>query len=136
MVHGLDDESFAVNVGVMHTLQSSVKLADVQPGKLAKKTEQQKVQERQALCQRNGWRFLPFIVEAIGVFGGKAQNLLQKLISLWAIAHGCSKSEASLSCRTRLELALIRGQARQLERGFPLPRAQEAMVDFEDPCAF
>ena len=133
MVHGLDDESFVVNVGVMHTLQSSVKLADVQPGKLAKKTEQQKVQERQALCQRNGWRFLPFVVETIG---GKAQYLLQKLISLWANTHGCSKGEASLLCRTRLELALIRGQARQLERGFPLPRAQEAMVDFEDPCAF
>ena len=136
LVHGLDDEPSAVDVGVVHTLQSSVKLADVQPGKLAKKMEQQKVQERQALCQRNGWRFLPFVVETIGVFGGKAQYLLQKLISLWANTHGCSKREASLLCRTRLELALIRGQARQLERGFPLPRVQEAMVDFEDPCAF
>ena len=36
------------------------------------------------------WRFLPFIVKAIVVFSGKAQWLLQKIISLWANTHGCS----------------------------------------------
>ena len=118
-MHGLVDEPLAVDVGVVHSLQSSIKIAEVQPGKSAKKMEQQKVLERQALCQRNGWRFLSFVVETIGVFGGKAQFMMQKIICLWANTHGCSNREASLLCRTRIELALIRGQARQLERGFP-----------------
>ena len=97
--------------------------------------EQHKVQERQALCQRNGWRFLPFVVETIGVFGGKAQFLMQNIISLWAKTHGGCKREASLLCRTRIELALIRSQARQPERGFPSPESQSA-ADSQDVCAF
>ena len=111
-------------------------MAEVQPGQLAKKMEQQKVQERQAPCQRNGWRFLPFVAETIGGFGGKAQFLMQKLISLWANTHGCSKREAALLCRTRIELALIRGQARQLERGFPLPVSETASDDFNELFTF
>ena len=115
-----------------HSLQTSIKIAEVQPGKLAKKMEQQK--ERQALCQRNGWRFLPFVVETIGVFGGKAQFMRQKIISLWANTHGCSKREASLLCRTRIELALI--VARQLERGFPFLEPPIATDMFQDPGGF
>ena len=136
VVHGRFDEPLAVDVGVVHSLQSSTKIAENQPGDMAKKMEQQKVQERRALCQRAGWRFLPFVVETIGVFGGKAQSLMQKLISLWSNTHGCSKREASLLCRTRIELALIRGQARQLERGFPLVESPTVADDFQDPCAF
>ena len=135
-MHGLVDEPLAVDVGVVHSLQSSIKIAEVQPGKSAKKMEQQKVLERQALCQRNGWRFLPFVVETIGVFGGKAQFMMQKIISLWANTHGCSKREASLLCRTRIELVLIRGQARQLERGFPVLESPVATDLFQDPCVF
>ena len=37
LVHGLVDEPLAVDVGVVHTLQASIKIADVQPGQLAKK---------------------------------------------------------------------------------------------------
>ena len=36
-VHGLVDEPLVVDVGVVHSLQSSIKLVEVQPGKLAKK---------------------------------------------------------------------------------------------------
>ena len=35
LVHGLVDEPLAVDVGVVHTLQSSIQLADVNPGQLA-----------------------------------------------------------------------------------------------------
>ena len=35
MVHGLVDEPLAVDVGVVHTLQSSIQLADVNPDQLA-----------------------------------------------------------------------------------------------------
>ena len=67
---------------MVHSLQSSIELAEVQPGKLAEKIEQHKFQERQALCQRSGWRLLPFVVETIGVFGGKTRFMMQKIISL------------------------------------------------------
>ena len=51
-----------------------MKLAELHPRKLAKKMEQQKVQEHQAFCQRNGWRFLPFVVETIGGFDEDAKQ--------------------------------------------------------------
>ena len=78
-VQGLVDEPLAVDVGVVHSLPSSIKIAEVQLGKSAKKMKQQNVLERQAQCQRNGWRFLPFLVKTIGVFGGKAQFIMQKI---------------------------------------------------------
>ena len=48
----------------------------------------------------------------------------------------CTKSEASLLCRSRLQLALVRGLARQLERGFPLPQSQPARVNFKYVFSF
>ena len=84
----------------MHTLQSSIPLADVHPGQLASKLERRKVMERQALCKRNGWSSSPFAMETIGGWGGKANGLLQKLVNLWVNNNGCSKSEASIARRT------------------------------------
>ena len=132
LVHGLVDEPLAVDVGVVHTLQSSILLADVQPGQHAKKMERRKVLERQALCRHCGWSFSPFVMETIGVCGGKANYLLQKPVTVWANNNGCSKSDASIICRSRLQLALVRGLARQLERGFPLPQPQPAKEQYED----
>ena len=136
LVHGLDAEPLAVDVGVVHTLQSSINLADVQPGQLARKMEQRKVLERQALCRRNGWTFSPFAMETIGVWGGKARHVLQKLATAWANLNSCTKHEAASLCRSRLELALVRGLARQLERGFPLPQPQPAADEFVDLYSF
>ena len=111
LVHGLVDEPLAVDVGVVHTLQPSILLADVQPGQLATKMERRKTLERQALCKRSGWSFSPFAMETIGVCGGKANSLLHKLVTVWANNYGCNKREASLLCRSRLQLALVRGLA-------------------------
>ena len=83
LVHGLGHEPLAVDVGVVHTLQSSILLADVQPGQLTKNMERRKILERQALCKR----------KQVGRFRrsqwrqsakGKANNLLQKLATVWA----------------------------------------------------
>ena len=126
LVHGLVDVPLAVDVGVFHTLQPSILPADVKPGQLAKKMEQRKVHERQALCHRSGWSFTPFAMETIGRWGGKAEQLLQKIVNLWANNRGCTKREAAVLCRSRLQLALVRGLGRQLERGFPLPQPQPA----------
>ena len=126
------DEPLAVDVGVVHTLQSSVLIADVQPGQVVKKMERRKVMERQALCRRSGWSFSSFAMENIGVWGSKANHLLQKLVTIWANSNGCTKGEAALLCSSRLRLALLRGQARQLERGFPLPQPQSVAEECVD----
>ena len=117
---------------MVHTLQSLVLLADVQIGQLAKKMERHKVMERQALCKRSVWSFSPFAMETIGVWGGKANSMLQKLVTVWANSNGCAKGEAALLCRSRLQLALLRGLARQLERGFRLPKPQPVSEEYVD----
>ena len=43
LVHGLIDEPLAVDVGVVHTLQSSILRANVKPGQPAKKMERRKI---------------------------------------------------------------------------------------------
>ena len=67
LVHGLVDEPLAVDVGVVHTLRSSILLAVVKPGQPAKKMERRKNLKRQALCRRSGWSFSPFVMETMGV---------------------------------------------------------------------
>ena len=136
LVHGLVDVPLAVDVGVVHTLQSSIPPADVKPGQHAKKMERRKILERQALCHHSGWSFTPFVMETIGRWGGKAEHLLQQLVTRWANLQGCSKPEAALLCRSRLQLALVRGMARQLERGFPLPQPQPASAALEELYSF
>ena len=85
-----------------------------------------------ALCKRSGWSFTPFAMETIGVWGGKANSMLQKLVTVWANSNGCAKGEAALLCRSRLQLALLRGLARQLERGFRLPEPQPVSEEYVD----
>ena len=48
--YGLVDVPLAVDVGVVHTLQSSIPPANMNPGQHAKKMEGRKSLERQALC--------------------------------------------------------------------------------------
>ena len=106
------------------TRQSSILLANVvcatRSNSPEKKMERRKVRERQALCRRSGRSFSPFVIKANGVRSGKANQLLQKLVTVSTNNNGCSKRKASFLCRSRLQLALVRGLARQLERGFPL----------------
>ena len=49
-------------------------------------------------------------MENIGVWGGKANHLLQKLVTIWANSNGI-KGEAALLCRSRLQLAPLPGLA-------------------------
>ena len=91
LVQGLDGRPLAVDFAVVHTLQSSINMADEQPGKLTKQMENWKVKRKQALCASNGWSFLPFVMETIGSWGGKAKHLLQILIKQLALTHFCNR---------------------------------------------
>ena len=107
----------------------------MRPGKLAKQTENRKTGERSSLCRQEGWTFVPFVVETVGTWGGKARHISQKLMRLWALKNSCSLSDAALSCRARLALAVVRGLARQLERSFPTLVSSHA-DDYEDILSF
>ena len=91
---------------------------------------------RSALCRQQGLTFVPFVVETVGTWGGKARYLSQKLVRLYALKNNSSLSDAAIACRTRLALALVRGLARQLERGFPDSFSSAALDDFEDVLSF
>ena len=56
LVHGLVDKPLPVDVGVVHSLQTSNKIAEVQPGRLAAKSPRA---PSPVSAQR---RFLPFVV--------------------------------------------------------------------------
>ena len=108
LVSGLEGQPLAVDFSVVHTLQQSTNLADVQPGKKAKRMENWKIKQSQALCARQGWSFAPFVMETVGTRGGKGRYVLQKVTKHYALTQQCSKAEAAVTCRTRLALALVR----------------------------
>ena len=58
------------------------------------------------------------------------------VIKHYALTQQCSKAEAAVTCRTRLALALVRGLARQLERGFPACNNDIVDEDFDDFYSF
>ena len=107
-----------VDFGVVHPLQPSGSLAEVEPGKLAHDTAQRKKTASAALCQREGTYFDAFIV-TFGTWDGGALRLTQALVRATALHRSCSLLEAARSCRSRLAAAVLRGMCRQVERGFP-----------------
>ena len=127
---------FVYSPGGLRLVPPSASLADMRPGKLAKQTENRKTSERSALCRQEGWTFVPFIVETVGSWGGKARYLSQKLMRLWALKNSCPLSDATLSCLTRRALAVVRGPARRLERGFPTLLSSQADESYEDILSF
>ena len=131
LVHGLDNSPLAVDFSVVHPLQPSADLAEVRPGKLARQTENSKVRARMPACRRQGWSFCPFVVEAMGAWGGRAKNLTQLLTQKYALRQQCSMKEAGEACRTRLQLSLLRSLSRQLERAFPNP-SEDVAVEHND----
>ena len=116
LIQGLGART-AVDFSVVHALQPSIAFAlDVQPGKAAGLLN---MHERAAICRRVSWSFVPFVAEAVGTLGGKVKHLLQNIIGLYAAHHRRSMAAAANHCRSRLFLAVLRGMARQFERGFP-----------------
>ena len=103
---------------MVHTLQSSVNLADVQPGKLAEQMEDHKVNEKQAVCRQNGWSFAPFVMES-GIKSEEAQCCAE---ARYAVGYGSFLyKQGSGSHHSKPPGAGTHtGLSRQKERGFPL----------------
>ena len=83
LVCGLYPDPIAIDFSITHSLQSTFPLAEVCSGKAAAKVEMDKIKARSATCRQNGWRFVPFVMETVGSWGGNAQHLLQPLIRCW-----------------------------------------------------
>ena len=128
LVHGLDSSPVAVDFSVVHALQPSCALADVLPGKMAAQVERIKRRENAGSCQRAGWVCQPFVVEAVGAWGGGARFLTQRLVRQFSLKQGCGLQEAGRECQTVLGSAVLRAVCRQLERGFPSAEELEPLV--------
>jgi hypothetical protein len=126
LIRGLEDQPVAVDVSVVHVLQSSHSLAELVPGKCAATVESTKDRQRRQLCLQHNWEYTPFVLETVGTWGGKARCLLQKLIKLAAWKKSIPYPDAAILCRGRLAAALTLGIARQLDRAFPEHLAEVA----------
>ena len=109
-----------IDFGVVHPLQPSCSLAEVEPGKLARQAARHKKSASTALCRRAGSSFETFIVETFGSWESGALRLAQALVKMTALHRSRSLVEAARSCRSRLAAAVLRGMCRQVERGYPV----------------
>ena len=88
-------------------------------GSAARKAEAQKAEARKHnandhKCRELGWVCIPLAVETYGCWGEEAQSSVSHLAARLALQLQCSKSKAITSIYQRLNLTLVRGNARAL----------------------
>ena len=65
-------------------------------------------------CAELGWVSIPLAVETYGCWGAEVQSTISRLASRLAIQLQCSKPKAITSIYQRLNLTLVRANARAL----------------------
>ena len=65
-------------------------------------------------CSELGWISIPLAVETYGCWSAEAQSTISRLASCLAIQLQCSKSKAIITIYQRLNLTLVRANARAL----------------------
>ena len=65
-------------------------------------------------CAELGWVAIPLAVETYGCWGAEAQSTISRLASRLAIQLQCSKSKAITTIYQRLNVTLVRANARAL----------------------
>ena len=83
-------------------------------GSTAQVAENRKHASNDAKCSELGWVCVPLAVEAYGCWGPEAQTNLSRLAARLAIRSNCCKSQATLALYGRLNLVLVRANARAL----------------------
>ena len=68
-------------------------------------------------CTELGWVCIPLTVESYGCWGVEAQGSISRLAARLALQLQCSKSKAITSIYQRLNLTLVRCNARALLSG-------------------
>ena len=90
------------------------------PGAAAKATEEHKHVNNDAKCVELGWRCIPMVVESYGSWGTEARQALSQLVSLLAVRTNTHKSQMLNSLYDRLNLTLVRCNARAILAGLTL----------------
>ena len=90
------------------------------PGAAAKATEEHKHVNNDAKCAELGWRCIPMVVESYGSWGTEARQALSQLVSLLAVRTNTHKSQMLNSLYDRLNLTLVRCNARAILAGLTL----------------
>ncbi|KAL5477518.1 hypothetical protein EMCRGX_G024328 [Ephydatia muelleri] len=86
----------------------------ISPGAAAKATEERKHRNNDAKCEELGWRCIPMVVESYGCWGTEARQALSQLASQMAVRTNTYKSQMLNSLYGRLNLTLIRCNARAI----------------------
>ena len=94
--------------------QSILNEACVTAGSSARVSEQRKHASNDAKCSELGWSCIPLAVETYGCWGVEARLHLSCLASCLAARLNCSKSHATSTLYGRLNLVLVRANARAL----------------------
>eukprot|EP00731_Ephydatia_muelleri_P021595 Em0014g186a len=88
--------------------------AGVTRGSAAMAAEVRKHGANDLKCSELGWISIPLAVETYGCWGAEAQSTISRLASRLAIQLQCSKSKAITTIYQRLNITLIRANARAL----------------------
>ena len=94
--------------------QSILNEACVTAGSSAWVSEQRKHASNDIKCSELGWSCIPLAVETYGCWGAEARLHLSRLASRLAARLNCSKSHATSTLYGRLNLVLVRENARAL----------------------
>ena len=86
----------------------------VTSGSAAGKTKAHKYNANNHRCRELGWVCTPLVVETYGCWGEEAQSSVSRLAARLALQLQCSKSKATTNIYQRLNLTLVRCNARAL----------------------
>jgi len=105
----------ALDLSVTSPLNSSlIQEAGLTAGSAAVVAEQRKHAENGAKCFELGWVCIPLIVESYGAWGKEAIKVFSRLASHLATRSNSPKSQVISSLYGRLNLTLVRANARAL----------------------
>ncbi|KAL5508829.1 hypothetical protein EMCRGX_G004082 [Ephydatia muelleri] len=94
--------------------QSILNEACATAGSSPRVSEQRKHASNDVKCSELGWSCIPLAVETYGCWGAEARLHLSRLASRLAARLNCSKSHATSTLYGRLNLVLVRANARAL----------------------
>ena len=103
-----------VTAGSSARVSEQRKHASMTAGSSARVSEQRKHASNDVKCSELGWSCIPLAVETYGCWGAEACLHLSHLASCLAARLNCSKSHATSTLYGRLNLVLVRANARAL----------------------
>ncbi|KAL5473538.1 hypothetical protein EMCRGX_G028029 [Ephydatia muelleri] len=105
----------AFDLTVVSPLNSNTLIeAGATSGSAAGKAEVRKHNANDPKCRELGWVCIPLAVESYGCWGEEAHSLFSRLAACLALQLQCSKSKATTTIYQRLNLTLVRCNARAM----------------------